>query len=51
MKRIFKPPLLILQVQVEGYVPEYTGGPMVEGQIRQWWVDAKPEWLLEDKLE
>lgn len=40
---------LVLQHEVKGFVPEYYGGPRVEGTVKCWWVDSKPEWLLEDK--
>lgn len=38
--------VLVLQYELRGFVPEYYGGPSVEGQIRNWWEDAKPEWEL-----
>jgi hypothetical protein len=38
--------ILVLQYEVEGFVPEYYGGPSVEGSFKTWWVDAKPEWEL-----
>jgi hypothetical protein len=37
--------VLILQYEVEGFVPEYSAG-MIDGRIRRWWVDAKPEWEM-----
>jgi hypothetical protein len=37
--------VLVLQYEVEGFVPEFHGG-RVEGSMRTWWVDAKPEWEL-----
>lgn len=39
--------VLVLQHQVEGFVPEFTGGPSVGGSVKTWWVDSKPEWKLE----
>ena len=40
--------MLVLQYEVEGFVVEYTGGPSVDGSLKTWWVDAKPEWELSD---
>lgn len=40
-----KKQVLVLQHEVEGFVPEYIGG-MVDGDIKTWWVDSKPEWIL-----
>lgn len=42
--------LLVLQYEVRGFVPEYIGG-FVDGEFRNWWVDAKPEWELEKYYE
>lgn len=42
--------LLVLQYEAQyeakGFVPEYHGGPSMDGITRSWWVDAKPEWEL-----
>lgn len=43
--RWFKSPLLVLQIEVKGFVPEYTPRS-IEGEIRTWWVDAPPEHLM-----
>lgn len=40
--------VLILQYEVNGFVPEYSGG-VVDGEFRNYWVDAKPEWELNGK--
>lgn len=37
--------MLILQVEIEGFVPEYTPHS-IEGEFRKWWEDARPEMLL-----
>ncbi len=39
--------VLVLQHQVEGFVPEYTGGSSVGGSVKTWWIDSMPEWKLE----
>jgi len=39
--------ILVLQYEVEGFVPEHYGGPSVDGSFKTWWVDAKPEWELD----
>lgn len=39
--------VLVLQYEVEGFVPEYYGG-QVDGSIKRWWVDARPEWEMTD---
>lgn len=44
--RLFRSPLLVLQEEWEGYVPEYYGG-VVEGNIQRYWLDAPSEFLLE----
>jgi hypothetical protein len=46
LSRWFRADVLVLQYEVEGFVPEYTGGASVEGSVQKWWVDARPEWLL-----
>lgn len=38
---------LVMQHEVRGFVPEYSGG-RVDGSTRQWWVDSKPEWLMQE---
>jgi hypothetical protein len=38
--------ILVLQYEVEGFVPKYNGGPSVDGSFKTWWVDSKPEWEL-----
>ena len=48
LKRLFRKPVCVLQLEVEGFVPEYTGGSSVEGEYRTWWIDAKPEQLTEE---
>jgi len=40
---------LVLQQEVKGFVPMYTGGSYVDGSVKTWWVDSKPEWLLLDE--
>lgn len=47
LRRFMRKDVLVLQVQVRGFVPEYSGGGSVDGEIRTWWVDAPPELLLE----
>ena len=37
--------MLVLQYEVEGFVAEYYGG-QVDGSIKRWWVDARPEWEM-----
>jgi hypothetical protein len=45
----FKPKyVLVLQHEVNGFVPEFNGGASVDGSIKTWWVDSKPEWVLTD---
>jgi len=46
-QRMFRSPLLVLQLEVEGFVPKYIGG-MVDGNIERWWVDAKPEDVMQE---
>ena len=41
--RFMRKPLVVLQIEVEGFVPEYDGGRSVRGEVRRWYVDAKPE--------
>ena len=43
--RFIGKPLVVLQLEVEGFVPEYSGGH-VDGGFRTWWIDAKPEHVL-----
>lgn len=43
--------VLVLQYEVEGFIPEYAAG-RVDGNTKRWWVDARPEWVMtnvEDK--
>lgn len=37
--------VLVLQYEVREFVPEFIGG-RVEGEFKNWWIDAKPEWEL-----
>jgi hypothetical protein len=46
---LFLPPVLVLQVEVKGFVPEYNGGGMVDGEVTTWWRDAPPELLLTEE--
>ena len=46
--RLFRAPLLVLQEEWEGYVPEYYGG-VVDGSIQRYWLDAKPEHVMEKR--
>lgn len=43
--RFFKKPLVILQLEVEGFVPEYSPNG-IDGEIRKWWIDAAPEQVM-----
>ena len=46
LKRFMRATVLVLQLEVEGFIPEYTGeheDVMVEGEICKWWVDATIE--------
>jgi hypothetical protein len=47
-QRMFRKPLVVLQLEVEGYVPQFNGGPMVDGKFKRWWVDAKPEDVMRE---
>lgn len=47
-QRMFRKPLLVLQIEVEGFVPKHIGG-MVDGNTERWWVDARPEHLMESE--
>ena len=38
---------VVVQHEVMGFVPEYLGGS-ISGEFRRWWVDSKPEWLMQD---
>jgi hypothetical protein len=40
-----KKTVLVLQYEMYGFVPELCGG-MVDGDYKNWWVDARPEWEL-----
>lgn len=42
--------VLVLQYEVEGFVPEWIGG-RADGSIMRWWEDAKPEWKLTEGKE
>ena len=44
--RLFRKPLLVLQEEWEGFIPEYCGG-IVDGNFQRYWLDAKPEDVLE----
>lgn len=44
--RLFRKPLLVLQEEWEGYVPECYGG-VIAGEIRRYWKDAIPEHMME----
>ena len=42
----FKPKfVLVLQYEIEGFVPGYSAG-RVDGNTKRWWVDARPEWEM-----
>jgi len=45
--RFLRSPLVVLQLEVEGFVPEFSGG-RVDGEIRRWFVDAKPEDVMRE---
>ena len=45
LKRLFRDPVLVLQIETKGFVPEYNGGGAVDGEITTWWRDAPPELL------
>ncbi|MGI9541939.1 MAG: hypothetical protein ACR2MX_01695 [Cyclobacteriaceae bacterium] len=40
-------PLVVVQLEVEGFVPEYTGGASVSGEMGSWWIDALPEHITD----
>lgn len=42
--------VLIMQHEVRGFKPEFTGGS-VGGHYTTWWVDSKPEWIMEGASE
>ena len=46
--RKFKRDLLVLQLEVEGLVPDHCGG-MVDVSFKKWWVDARTEWITESE--
>ena len=46
LNRFLRKPVLVLQYEVEGNIPENMGG-YVECYPAKWWVDVPPEWLLE----
>lgn len=37
--------VLVLQYEVEGFVPEFYGCT-IDGSMKRWWVDARPEWEM-----
>ena len=45
-KRMFRKSLVVLQLQVEGFVPEYDV-PSIGGEIRKYWIDASTEHITE----
>lgn len=49
LNRLFKHSLLILQVEIKGYVASCDSGH-VTGEVLTWWVDCKPEWKMENKI-
>lgn len=44
--RWFRSDLVVLQLEVEGFVPEYVCG-RVDGEITTWWGDARPEHVMQ----
>ncbi|MEE8598460.1 MAG: hypothetical protein V3S69_02915 [Dehalococcoidales bacterium] len=48
--KLFGKQLLVLQMEYEGDVMQYDGG-YCEVKHQSWWVDAKPEWVMEHGLE
>lgn len=45
LKRLFKPDLLVLQIELQGVV--YSKIDFVRpSTIKTWWEDAKPEWMM-----
>lgn len=45
LTRLFRPSVLILQVQVSGFITTSTGG-YVDSEKMNWWIDASAEHLL-----
>lgn len=45
LHRLFRRDVLVLQIEVRGYVPYNHIG----GDFETWWVDAPPELLLEEE--
>jgi hypothetical protein len=43
-----KKQVVVHQTEFQGFVPELCGNH-VDGTTRKWWVDTKPEWLLEGR--
>lgn len=42
----FRKQVLILQYELTGYVITNVGG-FVDGSTETWWVDARPEWVMQ----
>jgi hypothetical protein len=38
--------VLVLQYELEGFVPEFYG-VHIDGSIKRWWVDSRPEWEMQ----
>lgn len=45
-KRWLRTPLLVLQLEVSGIVPEFSGGT-IETTEQTWWIDATVQHLTE----
>jgi hypothetical protein len=45
LTRWFRPPVLVLQVEVEGYITTFSGGH-IDSIFDTWWVDCLPEWEM-----
>lgn len=45
LTRLFHPPVLVLQVQISGFITTSTGGH-VDSEKMNWWIDASAEQLL-----
>lgn len=46
--RFLRHPLLILQLQVQGAVVTDYSGRSIQTATQTWWIDARPEFLLEN---
>jgi len=46
-QRFLRKPLVVLQIEIEGFVPEFDP-QSIQGKIRRWYVDARPEDVMED---